>query len=150
MKHAILILALASGAVALGPIDATAQATARAGETFTARLSVVPIDAETARTTSGTGAVTAVLIDDQLFLTGAFDGMSSAAIAAHIHQGSPGQRGPIAFQLSVSKRADGLVGGGVRLAADEIQTLRDGGYYVQIHSEASPGGELRGWIRGSE
>ena len=104
----------------------------------------------TTLTISGTGSVRAVLIEDQLFLTGAFEGMGSAAIAAHIHLGRPGQRGPIAFQLSVSKNASGVLGGGVRLTDEEVQALRDGAYYIQVHTEGNPGGELRGWILEAE
>ena len=117
---------------------------------FTVRLSVVPVDAQTTRTTSGTGSVRAVLIDDLLFLTGVFEGMSSDAIAAHVHAGRPGQRGPIAFQLSASKHASGVLGGGVSLTDEEVQALRNGGYYIQIHTEGNPGGELRGWILEAE
>ena len=142
MTRAIGVAILAWAWVGLGPVDATAKA----GDTFTVRLSVVPVDARTTLTTSGTGSVRAVLIEDQLFLTGAFEGMGSAAIAAHIHLGRPGQRGPIAFQLSVSKNASGVLGGGVRLTDEEVQALRDGAYYIQVHTEGNPGGELRGWI----
>ena len=76
--------------------------------------------------------------------------MSSAAIAAHIHQGRAGQRGPIAFQLSVSRSSSGVLGGGVRLTGEEVEALRDGAYYIQVHTEGNPGGELRGWILESE
>ena len=146
MTRAIGVAILAWAWVGLGPVDAAAQA----GDTFTVRLSVVPVDARTTLTTSGTGSVRAVLIEDQLFLTGAFEGMGSAAIAAHIHLGRPGQRGPIAFQLSVSKNASGVLGGGVRLTDEEVQALRDGAYYIQVHTEGNPGGELRGWILEAE
>lgn len=146
MTRAISVLALAGACVAL----ASGSAAAQAGDMFTVRLSVVPVDAQTTRTTSGTGSVRAVLIEDQLFLTGAFEGMGSAAIAAHIHLGRPGQRGPIAFQLSVSKNASGVLGGGVRLTDEEVQALRDGAYYIQVHTEGNPGGELRGWILEAE
>ncbi len=146
MTRAIGVAILAWAWVGLGPVDAAAQA----GDTFTVRLSVVPVDARTTLTTSGTGSVRAVLIEDQLFLTGAFEGMGSAAIAAHIHLGRPGQRGPVAFQLSVSKNASGVLGGGVRLTDEEVQALRDGAYYIQVHTEGNPGGELRGWILEAE
>ena len=146
MTRAIGVAILAWAWIGLGPVDAAAQA----GDTFTVRLSVVPVDARTTLTTSGTGSVRAVLIEDQLFLTGAFEGMGSAAIAAHIHLGRPGQRGPIAFQLSVSKNASGVLGGGVRLTDEEVQALRDGAYYIQVHTEGNPGGELRGWILEAE
>ena len=146
MTRAIGVAILAWAWVGLGPVDAAAQA----GETFAVRLSVVPVDARTTLTTSGTGSVRAVLIENSLFLTGAFERMSSAAIAAHIHRGRPGQRGPIAFQLSVSRSSGGVLGGSVRLTDEEVQALRDGAYYIQVHTEGNPGGELRGWILEAE
>ncbi len=146
MRRTIGVAVLAWAWVGLGPVDAAAQA----GDTFAVRLSVVPVDARTTLTTSGIGSVRVVLIENRLFMTGAFEGMSSAAIAAHIHQGRPGQRGPIAFQLSVSKDSSGVLGGGVRLTDEEVEALRDGGYYIQVHTEGNPGGELRGWILESE
>ena len=146
MTRAIGVAILAWAWVGLGPVDAAAQA----GDTFTVRLSVVPVDARTTLTTSGTGSVRAVLIEDRLFLTGAFEGMGSAAIAAHIHSGRAGQRGPIAFQLSVSRSSGGVLGGSVRLTDEEVQALRDGAYYIQVHTEGNPGGELRGWILEAE
>ena len=146
MTRAIGVAILAWAWVGLGPVDAAAQA----GDTFTVRLSVVPVDARTTLTTSGTGSVRGVLIENRLFMTGAFEGMSSAAIAAHIHRGRAGQRGPIAFQLSVSRDSSGVLGGGVRLTDEEVQALRDGAYYIQVHTEGNPGGELRGWILEAE
>ena len=146
MKRAISVLVVAW----LMLLSTGGHATAQGGETLTARLSVVPVDARTTRTTSGLGAVTAVLIENHLFITGAFDGMSSAAIAAHLHRGLAGQRGPIAFQLSVGKGPSGVLGGSVRLTDDQVQELRDGSYYVQIHTEGNPGGEIRGWLLKSE
>ncbi|SVA75020.1 uncharacterized protein METZ01_LOCUS127874 [marine metagenome] len=123
---------------------------AQAGDTFSARLSVVPIDARAAQTTSGIGTVRAVLVENSLFMTGSFEGMSSAAIAAHVHQGRAGQRGSIAFQLTVSKGSSGVLGGSVHLTGEEVQTLLESSYYIQIHTEGNPGGELRGWILASE
>ncbi len=146
MTRALGVALLAGACVAF----ASGSAAAQAGDTFTVRLSVVPVDARTTLTTSGTGSVRAVLIENRLFMTGAFEGMSSAAIAAHIHRGRPGQRGPIAFQLSVSRRSSGVLGGGVRLTGEEVEALRDGAYYIQVHTEGNPGGELRGWILESE
>ena len=83
-------------------------------------------------------------------MTGSFEGMSSAAIAAHVHQGRAGQRGSIAFQLTVSKGSSGVLGGSVHLTGEEVQTLLESSYYIQIHTEGNPGGELRGWILASE
>ena len=146
MNRAIIVVVTAWVLIGCG----VGRADAQGGDTFSARLSVVPVDAQTTRTTSGLGSVTAVLIENRVFLTGSFDGMNSAAIAAHLHRGSKGQRGPIAFQLSVGKGTTGVLGGGIELTEAEVQDLMDGNVYVQIHTEGNPGGELRGWLLRSE
>jgi len=65
-------------------------------------------------------------------------------VAAHIHEGFPGVPGPIIFPL---------VGGPTMwsgktssLTATELDTLRAGGYYVNVHTNANPGGEIRGQL----
>ena len=146
MTRAISVALLAWVSVGFG----SAHAAAQTDSTFVARLSVVPIDEETALTTSGIGSVRGVLIENRLFMTGTFEGMSSAAIATHMHHGRAGQRGPVAFQLSISRSASGVLGGSVRLTDEEAQALRDGSNYIQVHTEENPAGELRGWILESE
>ena len=146
MRRAIFVAVIVWMLIGCG----AGRADAQGGDTFIARLSVVPVDARTTRTTSGLGSVTAVLIDNRLFVTGSFEGMNSAAIAAHLHRGLTGQRGPIAFQLSVEKSAAGVLGGAVELSEEQVQGLMDGHYYVQVHTEGNPGGEIRGWLSRSE
>ena len=119
---------------------------AQDGTRFKARLSTVPVDAATARTTSGSGSVTAVLVGSSLFITGTFEGMSSPATTAHLHRARKGQRGPVAFTLSVANAASGVLGGSVELSGSQVQALKEGHYYVQIHTETNPEGEIRGWL----
>lgn len=121
-------------------------AVAQEGAGFKARLSLVPVDAVTSRTTSGTGSVTGVLIGNSLFITGTFDGLNSRAMSAHLHRGPKGQRGPVAFPLSVAKAVSGVLGGSVELTASQIDELKKGQYYVQIHTDSNPDGEIRGWL----
>lgn len=123
-----------------------AGASAQEAVTFRARLSLVPVDAVTSRTTSGSGSATAVLIGSQVFITGSVSGLSSPAVSAHLHQAPRGQRGPVAFTLSVTKAASGVLGGGLELTSSQIQDLRQGRYYIQIHTERNPEGEIRGWL----
>lgn len=122
------------------------QAVAQDGAGFRARLSLVPVDAVTARTTSGSGSVTAVLVGNHLFLTGTFDGLSSPATSAHLHRAPKGQRGPVAFTLSIANAAPGVLGGSFELSSSQVQELKAGQYYVQIHTKTNPEGEIRGWL----
>src|SRR5439155_15232464 len=63
-------------------------------EVFRARLTAVPVDTVTARTTTGLGSLTATLEGGTLTFHGTFDSMNSRATAAHVHRAPKGLRGP--------------------------------------------------------
>ena len=142
MGHLLSQMLVGASILTVGYVTVGAQA----GEKFRARLSIAPVDLLTARTISGAGSVDAVLVDDTLFITGTFDGMSSPAAAAHLHLAPKGRRGPVVFELSAAKSATGVLGGRVELTEAQLQELRDGRYYVQVHTETNPDGEIRGWL----
>ncbi|MEO0732297.1 MAG: CHRD domain-containing protein, partial [Bacteroidota bacterium] len=74
---------------------------------------------------------------------------TSIAGGAHLHLGLPGQTGGVEFVLNVELDDDRQ--GGVFLAdsntftitEDQLQTLLDRGYYLNVHSGAFPSGEVR-------
>ena len=115
-------------------------------EEFRGRLSPLPVDARTAGTITGEGVVRAELNGTALTIRGAFAGMSSAATRAHVHRALPGTPGPVAFAIDVPAVAEGEFEDTVTLDESELRGLRGGFYYLQIHTENNPGGELRGWL----
>ncbi len=119
---------------------------AQRGERFRGRLSVLPVDFADAQTMSGSGEAHATLTGTTLAITGTFEGLSSPATVAHIHQAPPGRRGPVAFTIEVSRATNGEVGGSLELGDAQIQALRNSEYYIQIHTENNTGGEIRGWL----
>ena len=119
---------------------------AQGGEKFKARLSPVPIDAATANATTGAGSVNAVLTGTNLSITGTFEGLRSAATVARLHNGPKGVRGPAVFDLTVTKATSGTISGTLRLTAAQVEGLKNGRFYVQIHSEKAPEGNLWGWL----
>ena len=118
----------------------------RGDEPFTGRLSTVPVDPITVRTTAGSGTLTAVLAGSTLTINGKFDGLNSPATVAHVHRARRGLRGPTLFDLTVTKATSGTVGGTLKLNDAQIEALKSGWYYVQIHTEINPDGHLRGWL----
>jgi hypothetical protein len=60
------------------------------------------------------------------------------ATAMHIHTGSVGTAGGVAFTLAPT--------GTVTLNTAQVDALNTHGFYVNVHSTANPGGELRGQI----
>ncbi len=116
-------------------------------ETFKTRLSPVPIDAQLAPTVTGHGSVSAVLAGTKLMVTGSFEGLRSPALAAHLYQSKvTGIRGVVIHELTVTKAMNGNISGSVDLAPAEVEALRKGMVYVQIHSEGAPEGNLWGWL----
>ena len=128
-------------ALALFAQTATPPATA-----FRARLSPVPVESANASKITGSGTVTGTLNGSILTIAGTFDGMKSAATIAQIHMGQRGVRGPVEFDLQVDKSASGNVKGTITLTKVQIDTLRKGWYYIQIHAEQAPDGNLWGWL----
>jgi hypothetical protein len=127
-------------------VASTQFADAQSAETYRGRLSPVPIDFKTAPTTTGSGLVTATLSGNTLTIAGTFDGLNSAATAAHVHRAPKGMRGPRAFDLTVTKATKGTVEGRLTLTAAQVQDLKQGWYLVQIHTENNPDGHLRTWL----
>ena len=119
---------------------------AQGAQTFKARLSPVPVDATTQAGTTGTGAVTAVLTGMKLSISGTFSGLQTPATIAQIHVGPRGISGPPALDLTVTKATSGTLRGEFMLTSAQVDHLKRGRLYVQVHSEKAPDGNLRGWL----
>ena len=130
-------------ATILGVLSAPALAQT---EVYRARLSPMPTTPQTVNETTGEGEVILTLEGNTLTVEGSFSGMSSAAIAAHLHNGPPAQPGPVAHALEVQEAASGDIFAMLELTDEQVQALRDNALYVQVHSENNGPGELRGWI----
>jgi CHRD domain len=134
-------------ALAIGIVFALGAAQSPNPQTFRARLAPVAIDAAMKANVAGSGSLTAVLAGSKLTLNGKFDGLRGPATVARIHQGlATGVRGPAILELSVSKATSGSVSGSFDLAPDQVESLQKGKWYVQIHSEKAPEGNLWGWL----
>ncbi len=63
--------------------------------------------------------------------------------AAHLHSGFPGKAGPVVLPL---KGGPSIYTGTGTLSAKQVGTLMGGGLYLNLHSAAHPGGEIRGQV----
>ena len=113
---------------------------------FKARLTPVPVEATTVAAVTGSGSVTAVLTGTSLAISGTFEGLQTPATLAQIHHGLKGIRGPVIFDLTVTKAVSGTINGTVTLTKEQVEAVRSGKLYIQIHSEKQPDGNLWGWL----
>ncbi len=142
LKRRVAAVATAVGLVWLG-----LSAAAPREEKFHTRLAPVPMDAAMRATVAGTGSATAVLTGTKVTINGTFEGLRSPATVAHLHLSRvAGVRGPAVFDLTVTHGASGTVSGSFDLSADQVESLKKGKFYIQIHSEKAPDGNLWGWL----
>jgi hypothetical protein len=91
------------------------------------------------------GTIYAVLdFRGKIGINGTFEGLASPAVAAYLHKGVDGRRGPRVMEMTVSKRTSGIVKGDITLTPDDIADLQKGLYYIEIATEKD--GEVRGWL----
>ena len=141
MRHAVGVTLLVATILASGwPVSA------QSGKTYKARLSPVPLDVAMQATVSGSGSVSAVLTGTTLSINGTFEGLRSPATIAQVHRGPKGIRGPVAFDLTVSKGTSGTLSARIALTPPLIADLENSRLYVQVHSEKAPDGNLWGWL----
>ena len=114
--------------------------------TYKARLSLVPVESYKVDTIAGSGSVIAVLTGVSLAINGTFEGLKSPATLAQIHLGPRGVRGPVMFDLTITKAVSGTITGTIALTPVQVEALKQSRFYVQIHSEKAPDGNLWGWI----
>ena len=115
-------------------------------ESFQARLTPMPIDVAMQSTVAGIGSATAVLTGKQVNISGTFEGLRSPATTAQIRRAPKGLRGPVIYELTVSKAMKGTISGTFELTPEQISDLTNGRWYAQIQSERAPDGNLRGWF----
>jgi hypothetical protein len=92
------------------------------------------------------GAGIATVILDDVALTAqyhiAFSGLLAAEVAAHFHGPAclPTLNAPVVFPLPLGSPKDGVWA----LTAAQAADLKNGCIYVNVHTSAYPGGEIRG------
>lgn len=133
------VAGVAAAAVIFGAGIAAAQET-KLMASLTGGEEVPPV--ETAAT--GTADITWNADSKELSWTIDFSGLSGPATAAHFHgPAAPGENAPPVVGI---EDLESPSEGSVTLTDEQAALLTGGQLYVNIHTEANPGGEIRGQV----
>src|SRR5438105_15916418 len=100
-------------------------------------------DAAVPPVTTSASASGAITVAPDGAVSGSIKTTGIDATAAHIHMAASGKNGPVIVPLV--KGGDGTfsVPAGAKLTADQMKAYKAGELYVNVHSEANKGGEIR-------
>jgi CHRD domain len=133
-RSALTVLACA-GALALATPSIAASVNFKAN--LDAATEIPPNDSK------GTGAVTATYDTATKMLSwkGSYKDLSGPATAAHFHAGEVGKNGGVAIPITPNTSP---LEGTATLTAEQEADLMAGKWYVNVHTAANKGGEIRG------
>ena len=95
--------------------------------------------------TSATGSGSIHIAEDGT-VSGSVTTTGVAGTMAHIHQGAAGQNGPVIVPLT--KNGDTYsVPAGAKLNSAQMDALKAGNLYVNVHSAEHKGGEIRAQLK---
>ena len=128
------------------PLPLRAQGT----ETYAARLGWVPTTPTDRPNVIGKGSATATLSGRKLTISGTYEGLAAPATIARLHRGiAKGARGAAIGDLTVTQAASGKLAGSIDLTAEQVEALKQGKLYVQLHTAKGvppDGSTLWGWF----
>ncbi len=93
---------------------------------------------------SGSGTIT---INDDMTVQGSVTTNGVAAVAAHIHEAAAGKNGPVIIPLTKSSDNVWSVPAGAKLTEAQYKAFKAGDLYVNVHSAAHKGGEIRAQLK---
>ena len=103
-------------------------------------------DAEVPPVKSSGSASGTITIGDDGAVSGGVTAAGFSPTAAHIRQGAAGKNGPVIVPFT--KEGDKFSApAGAKLTADQMKAYKAGDLYVNVHSAANPGGEVRAQLK---
>ena len=144
MKHTLRFLLTAFILVTIASCKKSSNTTTNPTITFIATLNGA---SETpANASAGTGTATLTFNDHtKIFnITVTYSGLSGTATGAHIHKGAVGVPGGIEFGFT--SLTSPITYTSPALDASQESDLKENLYYVNIHTAAFQGGEIRGQL----
>ena len=145
MKTKLFAFALLSLTI-IGIGSCKKDSTPVATNTVTFKATINGASETPANSSLATGSATFTYNTVTYILSGTVTYAGIVATASHIHKGAVGVAGGVVFPLGSSPYSSPISFTSGALTAAQIADLMAGLYYVNIHSTAFPGGEIRGQL----
>ena len=97
-------------------------------------------------TTAATGSGTITVGEDKS-VSGSVTTAGVVGVAAHIHDGAAGKNGPVIVPMTKTGDNTWTVAAGAKFTDAQYENFKAGNLYVNVHSAANKGGEVRGQIK---
>lgn len=110
---------------------------------FSAKLAGSNLVPPVTTTASGVAVFTLNGTYDSLCINIATTGLSGPITGLHIHEGPAGSNGGVLVNFS-DDVIENKVNTMIPLSDIDMETLLEGGYYINVHTDANPAGEIRG------
>jgi hypothetical protein len=150
MTHRMIVTRrIATALIGAGFFWLGLYALAQSSEVYKARLEPLPATAKERPSMNGSGIITGVLSGTKFTINGPFEGLGAPATSVDLHAGvapMAGVRGPVIKSLTISKATSGTITGMVDLTAQQVESLKKGGLYIQIQNEKLTDGVLWAWF----
>ena len=143
MKTRIVLVTLALGASVA--FTTSAFTTSASAEQMKAMLDAKSENPPNASTGKGEAAINYDPATKKLSWKVTYSGLTGPATAAHFHgPAEPGKNAAVA--VAIPNATTSPVEGSATLTDAQAADLEAGKYYVNIHTAANPGGEIRGQV----
>ena len=145
MNRSVLLRTAAAAVLAVG-LAGCAQMRGSGQQMFGATLTGAEEVPPVATTASGTADVRYNTGTNMLSWSVTHTGLSGPVTGAHIHgPAGPGQNAGVVIPFTNLNAA--TITGEARITPEQLTQLTSGQWYVNLHTQRNPGGEIRGQLR---
>jgi len=138
--HRKSILSFAAATLMAGLLAAGATFAAEMKVKLSGDQEVPPVQTQA----SGNGTIT---VNEDMSVSGSVTTTGIKATAAHIHEAAAGKNGPVVVPLEKKSDNEFSVPAGAKLSEAQYKALKAGNLYVNVHSDAHKGGEIRAQLK---
>jgi len=138
--HRKSILSFAAATLMAGLLAAGATFAAEMKVKLSGDQEVPPVQTQA----SGNGTIT---VNEDMSVSGSVTTTGIKATAAHIHEAAAGKNGPVVVPLEKKSDNEFAVPAGAKLSDAQYKALKAGNLYVNVHSDAHKGGEIRAQLK---